>query len=119
MVNSKFLLDENIPKSVRNLLKSKGFEAEYTQKGISDEELASLAKKQKSIIVSRDSDFLNSSLFPPEKYFGIIVFLIHPPKAEKLVSAMALLLSETKDFTGKVFGVWEKEFKINKRSEKD
>ena len=41
MSDSKFLLDENIPNSVRKLLISKGFKAEYTPKGISNGKLAS------------------------------------------------------------------------------
>ena len=113
MPPSRFLLDENIPKSVKKFIKSKNFKVEYALKGISDEKLASLARKQKRIIVSRDSDFLNTSLFPPRHYSGIIVFVIHPPKADKIVAAMTSLLSEVDNFKGKVFTVYEKGFKIN------
>src|SRR3989344_6830147 len=113
MSDSKFLLDENIPKSVRKLLRSEGFKAEYTPKGISNGRLASLAIKEESVIVSRDSDFLNTSLFPPKEYPGIIVFVIHPPKAEKLTSSLSSLLSEVSEFRGKLFTVEEDGFEVS------
>ncbi|MBI2449245.1 DUF5615 family PIN-like protein [Candidatus Pacearchaeota archaeon] len=113
MLNSKFILDENIPKSIRTLLISRGFKAEYTSKGISNGRLASLANEEKTTIISRDSDFLNTSLFPPKEYSGIIVFVIHPPKAEKLVAALSLLLSEVNEFRGKLFSVTEGGFEVS------
>jgi len=108
----KFLLDENIPKSVKRLLETEGFSAEYAPKGIVNSKLASLSKEKETALVSRDSDFLNTSIFPPEEFSGIIVFVIHPPKAEKLVRASSLLLSEVKEFKGKLFIVDEEGYEV-------
>jgi predicted nuclease of predicted toxin-antitoxin system len=108
----KFLLDENIPKSVRRLLESKGLSVEYTTKGIVNGKLASVAKEKEAVLVSRDSDFINNSLFPPEEFFGIIVFVIHPPKAEKLVRALTLILSEASEFKGRLFIAEEERFEV-------
>ena len=46
-------------------------------------------------------------LFP-----GIIVLISHPPRAEKLIKAMDLLLSKVKEFKGKLFIVDEEDFEI-------
>ena len=111
MSNSlKFLLDENVPIEVREFLESEGFSAEYAAKGISNGRLAAVAKDRKLVLLSRDRDFLRISLFPPKEYSGIVVFQIHPPKAEKLVSALSLLLADVKEFKGKILVVGEEGF---------
>lgn len=101
-VPDRFLLDENIPRSVKHLLESKGFSAEYEEKGAKNSELLFMARRTGSVLVSRDKDFLETSLFPPKEYLGIIVFRIHPPTAEKLV----------KEFKGKLFVVEEEGFEV-------
>ena len=106
----KFLLDENIRIEVKEFLESNGFSAKYASKGISNGKLASLAKEEKIVLLSRDSDFVNTSLFPPKEFSGIIVFIIHPPTAEKLVKALSSLLAEVKEFKGKLFVVAEEGF---------
>ncbi len=106
----RFLLDENVPKSVKRLLESRGFQAEYAGKGVKNSQLIAISKERTSVLISRDSDFLNTSLYPPKEYHGIVVFQIHPPKAEKLVRALSLLLEEVKDFRGKLFVLEEDGF---------
>ena len=109
----KFLLDENIRIEIKEFLKSKGFSAEYAAKGVSNGRLASLAKDKSLVLVSRDSDFLNKSAFPPKEFSGMIVFVIHPPTVEKLVRALSSLLSKVKEFKGKLFTVDEDEFEVS------
>ena len=62
------------------------------------------------MLLSMDSDFLNASLFPPKEFSGIVVFIIHPPTAEKLVKALSLLLADVKEFKGRLFVVQEEGF---------
>ena len=108
----KFLLDENIPKLLKNFLESKGHSAKYESKGIKNSRLASLALDKEGILLSRDRDFLNSVSFPPAQFSRIIVLISHPPKAEKLIKAMDLILSEVKEFTGKLFIADEEGFEV-------
>ncbi len=108
----KFLLDENIRIEVKEFLESKGYSAEYAPKGTKNSHLASLAKERKLVLLTRDTDFLNSALFPPQEFFGIIVFVIHPPTVEKLIGALSSLLPEIKKFKGKLFVVGERGFEI-------
>ena len=113
MSNSlKFLLDENIPKSVKQFLERNGFSAEYAQRGIVNGKLASMSRGMKLVLISRDSDFLNTSIFPPSEFFGIIVFVIHLPKPEKLVRALSSLLADVNNFKGKLFVVDEEGFEV-------
>ncbi|MEK6949555.1 MAG: DUF5615 family PIN-like protein [Nanoarchaeota archaeon] len=106
----KFLLDENIPRAVKRFLEGKSFSAEYAAKGIVNGKLASLAKEKSLVLVSRDSDFLNTSIFPPKDFSGIIVFVIHPPRRKKLVAALSFLLADVSEFKGKLFAVDEEGF---------
>jgi len=110
--SQKFMLDENIPRAIKSLLESKGFSAEYSQKGIVNGRLAGLSKAGKSVLVSRDSDFLNRSMFPPKDFFGIVIFIIHPPRRKKLVAAMSSVLDEVSEFKGKLFIVNEEGFEV-------
>jgi predicted nuclease of predicted toxin-antitoxin system len=110
MSSSRFLLDENIPKSVKKFLDDKNFLAEYVPKGVEDSVVISLAKKRKATLLTRDSDFSNRILYPPNDCFGIVIFQIHPPKPDKIVKALSLLLERVNDFEGKLFVVEEEGF---------
>ncbi len=108
----KFLLDENVRVEVKQFLESTGYSVEYAPKGTTNGRVVSLANTKQCVLVTRDSDFLNSVLFPPNQFFGIIVLQIHPPEAEKLIKGMELLLSEVKEFKGKLFIVEEERYEI-------
>ena len=108
----RFLLDENVPIEVKEFLESRGFQAEYTPKGAKNRKVALLAEEKKLVLFTRDTDFLNTDLFPPKEYFGIVVFRIHPPRPEKLIEGTASLLEEVKDFKGRLFVVGEGWVKI-------
>lgn len=112
MSNSKFLLDENMPKDAKKFLGSRGFSAEYGPKGVSNGRVALLSKEMESVLLSRDSDFLDINMFPPGDFFGIVVFNIHPPEPEKLVKALSMLLEDVKEFRGKLFLVDESGFTV-------
>lgn len=96
------MLDENIPKLVKNFLESKGYTVEYSPKGVKNSELASLVLSKGYILLTRDYDFANTILFPPKQFHGIIVLHIHPPKAERLIEEMESLLAKVKDYEGKL-----------------
>jgi predicted nuclease of predicted toxin-antitoxin system len=62
-----------------------GYVVEYAPKGLKNRELASLAISRECILVTRDKDFTNTSLYPPKRFYGMIILDIHPPRAEKLI----------------------------------
>ena len=87
---------------MKNFLESKGYTVQYSPKSVRNRELASLALSKGYVLVTRDYDFANTISFPPKQFHGIIVFHIHPPKAEKLIKEMESLLAKLNDFGGKL-----------------
>ncbi|MHA1593548.1 MAG: DUF5615 family PIN-like protein [Candidatus Baldrarchaeia archaeon] len=109
----KFLLDENVPISVyRYLLRIKNYEVEYVPRGSDDQKVAKLAKEKKAILITRDSDFANIVLYPPEEYYGIIVFRIHPPIPDDLIRALDRILEKIQNFEGKTIIVYRNRIEI-------
>ena len=69
MLSLRFLLDENIPRSVKMFLEDKGFLVEFVPKGVEDSAVMLFAKEKKAVLLTRDSDFANLVLYPPEDLF--------------------------------------------------
>lgn len=68
----KFLLDENIPATIKKTLKSKGYDVEHANdklKGKKDREVFEYAVKNKRCIITYDCDF---NEFNQLKHYGII-----------------------------------------------
>jgi len=112
MSDLRFLLDENIPKSIMNFLKSKKILVEYVPKGIKNSRVAEITKERKAVLITRDSDFANTLAYPPDKFYGIIVFQIHPPKPELLIKALSNFMEEINDFEGKLFIISKEGIKV-------
>ena len=112
--SQRFLLDENIPKSVGEFLKSRRFNAEYGPKGITNSELIALARNRETTLITRDEDFLNTSLYPPKEHKGIIVPVAHPPKADKLITLLERAINTINDYKEKTIVISESGIKIIK-----
>ena len=58
----KFLLDENVPISIKKIFKTLGYEAltlhDFDKLGIQNGEVAQLALNENAIIITLDSEFL-------------------------------------------------------------
>ena len=108
----KLLLDENIPISVFKFLKERRYEAFYVPKGAKDRDVAELARRDRAVLLTRDYDFANMLLYPPQDFYGIIILKVHPPVAEKLISSLKSVLKATEDFGGKVFVVTEDRIRV-------
>ena len=82
-----FLLDENVPISIKELIHELGFDVftlhDFNMLGIKNGEVAELALKEKAIIITLDSDFLqlNKNL---QKKSRIIYIKIHPRDPKKV-----------------------------------
>jgi len=83
----KFLLDENVPISIKNVIQDLGFDVftlhDFNMLGIQNGDVAKLALKEKAIIITLDSDFLqlNKNL---QKKSRIIYIRIHPRDPKKI-----------------------------------
>lgn len=76
----RFLLDENMPFALLELLRNRGFEADHLKKlekvGIRNGEVYELAEQSGSWILTRDSDFRSYHKFVIHNIKGVIVFML-------------------------------------------
>lgn len=97
----KFLIDNNIPKSVAVFLKKKRYDIKLVgdiNPEMSDIEVLNLAKKDGRVIISNDKDFLNLSV----KYYDVdmILFDYVSQKADVRIQALKKILSQLKSSFG-------------------
>ncbi len=97
---SDFLVDANLPRATRDLIRHHGHQAtDVRDIGLataSDQDIADHAQQHQLSIVSGDQDFANVLLFPPANYHGLVV--IRPPKGatvSMLVSLVEQFLNES------------------------
>jgi len=105
-VSYRFLLDENVPRSVFRYLKSRGYQVEYVPRGIDDNTMIKLADRRQAVLITRDSDFADETVYAPEEHCGIVVLRIHPPKPRDLVEVLESVLTIIKDFKGRIVIVY-------------
>lgn len=99
----KFLLDENVKTELYKFLESEGLDVVLAPRGFSNGKLAAMSKSEERILVTNDSHFTDSELFPEEKIFSIIWLRISQDKPESLLKEFSKLLkvkSSPKDFEG-------------------
>ena len=76
----RFLIDEDLPRSVGDLLRRYGHEAvdvrDIGLRGAKDSKIASYAQNNKLCIVTGDFDFSDIRNYPPKEYAGIVVLSI-------------------------------------------
>jgi predicted nuclease of predicted toxin-antitoxin system len=72
-----FLIDEDCPLSLANLLNSKGYDTIHVKNaglsGTKDPELFILAQQEQRIIISRDLGWANIKTYPPNTHCGLII----------------------------------------------
>ena len=83
----KFLLDENVPVSIKEVIHDLGFDVytlhDFNMLGIQNGEVAKLALQEKAIIITLDSDFLQLNQKLQEK--SCVVYIkIHPRDPKKI-----------------------------------
>jgi len=75
-----FLIDEDLPRSIKDLFERYGHEAVDVRdigfRGTKDHQLAALAQSKGLCLVTGDFDFSNIRNYPPERYAGIVVLRI-------------------------------------------
>ena len=99
----RFLLDENAKQALHTFLKSKGVDVRWAPKGAVNGQLATLSQTERRILVTNDSDFGDSALYPSGKVFGVVWLAIPQHKTLALLDAVSSLLKakpKPKDFEG-------------------
>ncbi len=89
----RFLVDEDLPRSVSLLLRQYGHDAvdvrDIGLRGASDVDIAAYAEKNRLCLLTGDMGFADIRNYQPEKYRGIVV--VRPP-ANATSSVISLLL---------------------------
>jgi len=107
----KFFADEDVDARLVKSLLDKGVDIKYAAKGIRNSRLYSLACKESRGILSRDKDFLKTSLFSPSKLPMIVVLRVHPPVWYKLEPLVLQFLEKFSDeMKGKTWAIREDGF---------
>lgn len=108
--------DENVKKRLENFLISKGFDVINSSKRSSDEKLASISKSDKRVLVTNDTHFSDSFLFPKEKIFSVVLLRIPQDKPDALLKSFSKLLkskSKPEDFEGFLITLKEDKFEVS------
>ena len=108
----QFLLDENVPRTLFNLLRQKGFYAEYVPRGVDDKTVIEIAREKNLILITRDSDFADELRYPPDSHPGIIVLRIHPSLPRVMAERLAFMLENVKELGGKIIIVYNDRIEI-------
>lgn len=86
LVNLRFLIDEDVPRSTTRVLRDAGFDVvnvhEAGLQGKSDNNVFEYAQRESRLLVTCDMGFSNILKFPPSKNQGILVVRI--PDSEPL-----------------------------------
>lgn len=80
----KFLVDEDLPRSVAPLIRELGHAAEDVRdvglRGTPDSKIAAYAQTHQLCLVTADGGFANIRNYPPSEYAGFVVLEL-PPRA--------------------------------------
>jgi len=91
----RFLIDEDLPRSIGSLLAQYGHEAVDVRdaglRGCKDHQVASLASEKGLCLVTGDFDFSDVRNYPPGKYAGIVVLKL--PRTATASHTLKLLMS--------------------------
>lgn len=88
MLRHHFLLDANISPETANFLRSHGFAVksllELDLGNLDDQEVANIARRERSILITFDLDFGEMQYFASDKKFGVIVLRLSDQRVEKV-----------------------------------
>lgn len=111
----RFILDENVNKSLGKFLSAQGYQVDFALKGMTNGKLAALSKLSKSILVTNDSDFSDPLRYSGENVFSIIWLAIPQQKPDVLLAAFNKLLNDKQkvsDFEGNLIKLTEHKYEI-------
>ena len=91
-----FLIDASIPRSTKAVIESLGHNVvdvrDILPSAAPDSDIALLALNENRVIITRDHDFANILLYPPEKYPGIIVLKVRALKPFEINRLLEIFL---------------------------
>ena len=105
MDTMRLLVDENVrERLLRWLVTDLKYDVERAGKGVKNSTLFTLACASRRILLTNDTDFLNTALYPPQDTPGRIVLRVFPDTLEHQQKSLEMLFSQvnTKKCAGKL-----------------
>lgn len=102
----RFKIDENLPTTVADLLRSRGHDAdtvgEENLAGARDREIYATCQREERIVITLDLDFADIRQYPPERGAGIVVLRLERQRKEHVLKFLPRLLRllESESLTG-------------------
>jgi len=93
----RLLADENVRKRLVKVLVESGHDVKKAEKGTKNSALFSLAKKEKRILLTNDTEFSDDELYPLNNTVGIILLRVFPDTFENQKEALLRLLGKFKE----------------------
>lgn len=94
-----FLLDENVDFRLFRFLKSQHIDVKLAPKASTDNEIAQICLAENRILVTNDEDFQEYS---GDEIYSVVWLRIPQNKPDDLIESFEKLLSECKNFSGKL-----------------
>lgn len=99
ILNPMFLLDENVDSRLFKFLKSQHIDVKLAPKALSDKAIAQICLTEHRILVTNDEDFQEYSA---KEIYSVVWLKIPQDKPAALIMSFKKLLSECKNFSGKL-----------------
>lgn len=111
----RLLADENIKERLVSWLKANRHDVKRVDAGTKDPRVFELSKELRRVLLTSDTNFLNTDFFAPKDTPGRIVLRTFPPTLENQKTILKLIFSRftTKDCRGKLIEVWSDDFRVD------
>ena len=97
-----FLIDANVRRSIGRILQSHGHDVRFlmgtTEHGLPDEQVLTLAYKEKRILITNDKDFGELVVHKHLKHSGVVLFRLDLDTAQNYHSRLEFLLKNYSDY---------------------
>lgn len=112
----KFLLDENISRTVSRGLRDAGYDVVHVldagYAGKPDEDIIRFARRAGRVIVTHDRDFGNVLRFPVATHAGVILLRLRNQSPQNTLAHLLRFLRSRKGIFGKLVIIREGEYRI-------
>jgi len=116
----KIKVDENLPRSIAELLRKRGYHAEtVTEENMSgwkDEDLWEAVQREGMFLITADKGFANIHRYPPGSHGGVLLLRPSKPGLRLLVRLMERILKsvELRSFAGAICVASERGIRIHR-----
>ena len=110
----RLLADENVKERLISWLKANRHKVKRIDAGTKDLRVFELSKELKRVLLTSDTNFLNTAIFPLKDSPGRIILRASPPTLENQKAVLAAVLDKftTKDCRGKLIEARNDDFRV-------